>query len=84
VGTYEELIPTADLLYVTQTTNSILRNGDYAIDEKVQQLIPWFHLWKKECKFVKTSPLLCVLQNVLDQKFVRNTKRFGVPTLLFT
>jgi hypothetical protein len=41
VGTYEELIPTADLLYVTYTRQTAyLRNGDYAIDEKVQQLIP--------------------------------------------
>jgi ketol-acid reductoisomerase len=39
-------------------------------------------LWKKECKFAKTLLLLCVLQNVLDLKYVRSIKEVLVPTLI--
>jgi ketol-acid reductoisomerase len=40
-----------------------------------------FNIVEEECKFAKTLLLLCV-QNVLDPKYVRSIKRFGVPTLI--
>jgi ketol-acid reductoisomerase len=33
-------------------------------------------------QIAKTLLLLCVLQNVLDPKYVRSIKRFWVPTLI--
>jgi ketol-acid reductoisomerase len=46
----------------TRQTAYCGRNGDYAIDEKRSTLAysHGFTLWKKECKFVKTSLLSCV------------------------
>jgi hypothetical protein len=73
VGTYEDLIPTADLVCnLTRQTAYCSSYCYHALDEERIYIILFMVLilWK-ECKFVKTLLLLCVLQNVLDLKYVR-------------
>jgi ketol-acid reductoisomerase len=82
VGTYEDLIPTADLVcnLTPDKQHTAVVTAIMPLMKKGSTLSysHGFILWKKECKFVKTLLLLCVPKSEVR----RSIKRFWVPTLI--